>query len=217
MALVSTALQLGLFFFLPQIFFCKKVLFFHTNVYKLIKTVRDIYLTLIPQLFSSKTILVPTVTLKMFWGWRSAKNDLIAASSSTAQHQMFLYSLLFLLLLLLRTKIMFPPPITELSCVAVNTMKYGLILMILFQDFAPTLLFYIKLISFACGVVFLVIRFLFVFQRSSNVSAMLVMTKPLTGPREHVVDLEMVTQSNALSYRSSSLLRLTIIVGPYPF
>ncbi|KAG1941978.1 EGF-containing fibulin-like extracellular matrix protein 1 isoform X1 [Pimephales promelas] len=57
----------------------------------------------------------------------------------------------------------------------------------------------------------------FYLRRSSNVSAMLVMTKPLTGPREHVVDLEMVTQSNALSYRSSSLLRLTIIVGPYPF
>ncbi|XP_042568097.1 EGF-containing fibulin-like extracellular matrix protein 1 [Cyprinus carpio] len=57
----------------------------------------------------------------------------------------------------------------------------------------------------------------FYLRRSSNVSAMLVMTKPLTGPREHVLDLEMVTQSNVLSYRSSSLLRLTIIVGPYPF
>ncbi|XP_056615908.1 EGF-containing fibulin-like extracellular matrix protein 1 isoform X2 [Triplophysa dalaica] len=57
----------------------------------------------------------------------------------------------------------------------------------------------------------------FYLRRSSNVSAMLVMTKPLTGPKEHVVDLEMVTQSNVLSYRSSSLLRLTIIVGPYPF
>ncbi|XP_051980473.1 EGF-containing fibulin-like extracellular matrix protein 1 [Xyrauchen texanus] len=57
----------------------------------------------------------------------------------------------------------------------------------------------------------------FYLRRSSNVSAMLVMTKPLTGPREHIVDLEMVTQSNGLNYRSSSLLRLTIIVGPYPF
>ncbi|KAI7791526.1 EGF-containing fibulin-like extracellular matrix protein 1 [Triplophysa rosa] len=57
----------------------------------------------------------------------------------------------------------------------------------------------------------------FYLRRSSNMSAMLVMTKPLTGPKEHVVDLEMVTQSNVLSYRSSSLLRLTIIVGPYPF
>lgn len=54
-------------------------------------------------------------------------------------------------------------------------------------------------------------------QRSSNVSAMLVMTRPLIGPREHVLDLEMVTQNSALSYRSSSVLRLTIIVGPYTF
>ncbi|XP_036805680.1 EGF-containing fibulin-like extracellular matrix protein 2 isoform X1 [Oncorhynchus mykiss] len=57
----------------------------------------------------------------------------------------------------------------------------------------------------------------FILRRSSNVSAMLVMTKPLTGPREHVVDLEMVTHNNVLNYRSSSLLRLTIIVGPYAF
>ncbi|XP_013986620.1 EGF-containing fibulin-like extracellular matrix protein 1 [Salmo salar] len=57
----------------------------------------------------------------------------------------------------------------------------------------------------------------FFLRRSSNVSAMLVMTKPLTGPREHVVDLEMVTHNNVLNYRSSSLLRLTIIVGPYAF
>ncbi|TRY94562.1 hypothetical protein DNTS_024379 [Danionella cerebrum] len=57
----------------------------------------------------------------------------------------------------------------------------------------------------------------FYLRRSSNISAMLVLTKPLTGPREYVVDLEMVTQSNILAYRSSSLLRLTIIVGQYPF
>ncbi|XP_076583657.1 EGF-containing fibulin-like extracellular matrix protein 1 isoform X3 [Chaetodon auriga] len=57
----------------------------------------------------------------------------------------------------------------------------------------------------------------FFLRRSSNVSAMLVMTRPLIGPREHVLDLEMVTQNSALSYRSSSLLRLTIIVGPYAF
>lgn len=54
-------------------------------------------------------------------------------------------------------------------------------------------------------------------QRSSNVSAMLVLTKPLTGPREYVVDLEMVTHHLTMNYRSSSLLRLTIIVGPYAF
>ncbi|KAE8299888.1 EGF-containing fibulin-like extracellular matrix protein 2 Fibulin-4 [Larimichthys crocea] len=57
----------------------------------------------------------------------------------------------------------------------------------------------------------------FFLRRSNNVSAMLVMTHPLMGPREHVLDLEMVTQNSALSYRSSSLLRLTIIVGPYAF
>ncbi|XP_038570652.1 EGF-containing fibulin-like extracellular matrix protein 1 [Micropterus salmoides] len=57
----------------------------------------------------------------------------------------------------------------------------------------------------------------FFLRRSSNVSAMLVMMRPLIGPREHVLDLEMVTQNSGLSYRSSSLLRLTIIVGPYAF
>uniref|UniRef100_A0A667XK29 EGF containing fibulin extracellular matrix protein 1 n=1 Tax=Myripristis murdjan TaxID=586833 RepID=A0A667XK29_9TELE len=57
----------------------------------------------------------------------------------------------------------------------------------------------------------------FFLRRSSNVSAMLVLTKPLTGPREHVVDLEMITHHMAMNYRSSSLLRLTIIVGPYAF
>ncbi|XP_026216754.1 calcium-binding EGF-like domain-containing protein isoform X2 [Anabas testudineus] len=57
----------------------------------------------------------------------------------------------------------------------------------------------------------------FFLRRSSNISAMLVMSRALVGPREHVLDLEMVTQNSALSYRSSSLLRLTIIVGPYAF
>lgn len=57
----------------------------------------------------------------------------------------------------------------------------------------------------------------FFLRRSSNVSAMLVLTKPLTGPREYVVDLEMVTHHLTMNYRSSSLLRLTVIVGPYAF
>ncbi|XP_068615840.1 EGF-containing fibulin-like extracellular matrix protein 1 [Brachionichthys hirsutus] len=57
----------------------------------------------------------------------------------------------------------------------------------------------------------------FFLRPSSNVSAMLVLTKPLSGPREYVVDLEMITHHLAMSYRSSSLLRLTIIVGPYAF
>lgn len=46
---------------------------------------------------------------------------------------------------------------------------------------------------------------------------MLVLTKPLAGPREYVVDLEMVTHHLVMNYRSSSVLRLTIIVGPYAF
>ncbi|KAL1006192.1 hypothetical protein UPYG_G00069050 [Umbra pygmaea] len=57
----------------------------------------------------------------------------------------------------------------------------------------------------------------FFLRRSSNFSAMLVMTKPLTGPRELVVDLEMITHNSVSNYRSSSLLRLTIVVGPYAF
>lgn len=54
-------------------------------------------------------------------------------------------------------------------------------------------------------------------QRSSNVSAMLVLTKPLPGPREYIVDLEMVTIHLTMNYRTSSLLRLTIVVGAFPF
>uniref|UniRef100_A0A8C9FW68 EGF containing fibulin extracellular matrix protein 1 n=1 Tax=Pavo cristatus TaxID=9049 RepID=A0A8C9FW68_PAVCR len=54
------------------------------------------------------------------------------------------------------------------------------------------------------------------FQQTSAVSAMLVLVKSLSGPREHIVDLEMLTV-NSLNYRTSSVLRLTIIVGPYAF
>ncbi|KAJ8248633.1 hypothetical protein GJAV_G00244100 [Gymnothorax javanicus] len=57
----------------------------------------------------------------------------------------------------------------------------------------------------------------FFLRRTSNLSAMLALTKPLSGPREHIVDLEMVTHNSVINYRSSSLLRLTIIVGPYTF
>ncbi|XP_058508036.1 EGF-containing fibulin-like extracellular matrix protein 1 [Solea solea] len=57
----------------------------------------------------------------------------------------------------------------------------------------------------------------FFLRRSSNVSAMLVLTKPLTGPKEYIVDLEMITHHLTMNYRSSSLLRLTIIVGHYAF
>ncbi|XP_018432139.1 PREDICTED: EGF-containing fibulin-like extracellular matrix protein 1 isoform X1 [Nanorana parkeri] len=57
----------------------------------------------------------------------------------------------------------------------------------------------------------------FYLRQTSGVSAMLVMIKQLTGPREYIVDLEMVTVNSLMNYRSSSILRLTIIVGPYSF
>ncbi|XP_012694312.1 EGF-containing fibulin-like extracellular matrix protein 1 [Clupea harengus] len=57
----------------------------------------------------------------------------------------------------------------------------------------------------------------FFLRRVSNVGAMLVMTKSLSGPLEVILDLEMMTYHTAMNYRSSSLLRLTIVVGPYPF
>ncbi|XP_014349329.1 EGF-containing fibulin-like extracellular matrix protein 1 [Latimeria chalumnae] len=57
----------------------------------------------------------------------------------------------------------------------------------------------------------------FYLRQTNNFSAMLVLVKPVVGPREYIMDLEMVTVNNLMSYRTSSLLRLTIIVGPYPF
>ncbi|XP_026798974.3 EGF-containing fibulin-like extracellular matrix protein 1 isoform X3 [Pangasianodon hypophthalmus] len=57
----------------------------------------------------------------------------------------------------------------------------------------------------------------FFLRRSSNVSAMLVLTKSLEGPLEIIIDLEMITHHTVTNYRTSSLLRLTIIVGPFPF
>nr|XP_056708774.1 EGF-containing fibulin-like extracellular matrix protein 1 [Euleptes europaea] len=56
----------------------------------------------------------------------------------------------------------------------------------------------------------------FFLRQMSPLSAMLVLAKPLTGPREHIIDLEMLTVNN-MNYRSSSVLRLTLIVGPYSF
>ncbi|XP_072843227.2 EGF-containing fibulin-like extracellular matrix protein 1 isoform X1 [Pogona vitticeps] len=53
-------------------------------------------------------------------------------------------------------------------------------------------------------------------RQTSPVSAMLVLVKPLKGPREHIIDLELLTVNN-MNYRSSSVLRLTLIVGPHPF
>lgn len=46
---------------------------------------------------------------------------------------------------------------------------------------------------------------------------MLVLARPITGPQEYVLDLEMLTTNSLLSYRSSSVLRLTIFVGAHAF
>lgn len=54
-------------------------------------------------------------------------------------------------------------------------------------------------------------------QQINNVSAMLVLARPVTGPREYVLDLEMVTMNSLMSYRASSVLRLTVFVGAYAF
>ncbi|XP_078413055.1 EGF-containing fibulin-like extracellular matrix protein 1 isoform X3 [Cetorhinus maximus] len=57
----------------------------------------------------------------------------------------------------------------------------------------------------------------FYLRQTSNVSGMLVLVKPLTGPKEYIVDLEMLTVSAIMNYRTVSVLRLTIVVGPYSF
>ncbi|XP_074143070.1 EGF-containing fibulin-like extracellular matrix protein 1 isoform X1 [Sminthopsis crassicaudata] len=57
----------------------------------------------------------------------------------------------------------------------------------------------------------------FYLRQTSAISAMLVLVKSLTGPREYIVDLEMLTVNSIGTFRTSSLLRLTIIVGPYSF
>lgn len=54
-------------------------------------------------------------------------------------------------------------------------------------------------------------------QQINNISAMLVLARPITGPREYVLDLEMVSINPLMSYQTSSALRLSVYVGPYPF
>uniref|UniRef100_A0A8C2XWU7 EGF-like domain-containing protein n=1 Tax=Capra hircus TaxID=9925 RepID=A0A8C2XWU7_CAPHI len=57
----------------------------------------------------------------------------------------------------------------------------------------------------------------FYLRQTSPVSAMLVLVKSLSGPREYIVDLEMLTVNSIGTFRTSSVLRLTIIVGPFSF
>ncbi|XP_055521780.1 EGF-containing fibulin-like extracellular matrix protein 2, partial [Leucoraja erinacea] len=57
----------------------------------------------------------------------------------------------------------------------------------------------------------------FYIRQINNISAMLVLVKDVPGPREFVLDLEMATVNPLMSHQSSSILRLTIYVGAFPF
>ncbi|XP_058272407.1 EGF-containing fibulin-like extracellular matrix protein 2 [Hemibagrus wyckioides] len=57
----------------------------------------------------------------------------------------------------------------------------------------------------------------FYIRQINNVSAMLVLAREVSGPKEYTLDLEMVSVNPLISYQSSSILRLSISVGPYAF
>ncbi|XP_039625064.1 EGF-containing fibulin-like extracellular matrix protein 2a isoform X1 [Polypterus senegalus] len=57
----------------------------------------------------------------------------------------------------------------------------------------------------------------FYIRQINNISAMLVLARPVTGPKEYVLDLEMVSVNPLMSYQTSSALRLTVYVGPHAF
>lgn len=54
-------------------------------------------------------------------------------------------------------------------------------------------------------------------QQTSNISATLVLARPIKGPKTIVLDLEMVTVNNVINFRGSSIIRLTIFVPEHPF
>ncbi|XP_069049466.1 fibulin-5 [Lepisosteus oculatus] len=57
----------------------------------------------------------------------------------------------------------------------------------------------------------------FYMRQTSNVSATLVLARPIKGPKELVLDLEMVTVNNVINFRGSSIIRLTIFVSEYSY
>ncbi|KAL4659968.1 EGF-containing fibulin-like extracellular matrix protein 2 isoform X2 [Arapaima gigas] len=57
----------------------------------------------------------------------------------------------------------------------------------------------------------------FYIRQINNISAMLVLARSVSGPKEYVLDLEMVSVNPLMSYQTSSVLRLTVNVGPYAF
>lgn len=46
---------------------------------------------------------------------------------------------------------------------------------------------------------------------------MLVLARAVTGPKEYILDLEMVSVNPVMNYQTSSVLRLTVYVGPHAF
>lgn len=46
---------------------------------------------------------------------------------------------------------------------------------------------------------------------------MLVLARAVTGPKEYVLDLEMVSVNPLMNYQTSSVLRLSVYVGPHAF
>ncbi|XP_055035990.1 EGF-containing fibulin-like extracellular matrix protein 2b [Misgurnus anguillicaudatus] len=57
----------------------------------------------------------------------------------------------------------------------------------------------------------------FYIRQINNISAMLVLARPVTGPKEYILDLEMMSINPVMNYQTSSILRLTVYVGPYAF
>lgn len=57
----------------------------------------------------------------------------------------------------------------------------------------------------------------FYIRQINNISAMLVLSRPVTGPKEYVLDLEMVSVNPLMSYQTSSALRLSVFVGQHSF
>ncbi|CAL8289247.1 unnamed protein product [Gadus morhua 'NCC'] len=57
----------------------------------------------------------------------------------------------------------------------------------------------------------------FYMRQTSNVSATLVLSRPVSGPQTIVLDLEMTTVNNVINFRGSSIIRLTVFVSEHPF
>ncbi|XP_051874723.1 fibulin-5 [Pristis pectinata] len=57
----------------------------------------------------------------------------------------------------------------------------------------------------------------FYMRQTGPVSATVVMTRPIRGPRDIVLDLEMVTVNTVVNFRGSSVIRLTIFISEYTF